>query len=487
VIDTLDLSSSGCTDEVLAALVRCPGAQPVRRLVLDGAPVSATGLRSWAASAGLPNLACLSLRGCPIGDDGALELATLDRPLRHLRLDDCGITATGLTALTWAPWAAGLTTLTLASTQAPSVLQRPGKVIANGGFRSLTSLDLSGTLMTQADLEAFAGGAHLASLTELRLDRALSDSSNAAWILTSTPVSTRLRVLSLADNGQTGQTAICLAYSPHLGQLRCLDLTGNPLDDQGVQALVSSPTLATLQSLRLDTPSLSARTWAAFRTRFPNDRLPPWVVHLLDDSPQVVAGLLDRQAADGNLSISRVCIGPQARTVLINDQRLAAVHTLVLESNQLGDPGAEALAGCPHLAGLRSLTLTDNDISGTGTRALVRSTWLSGLVRLDLSRNPLGVAGLAALADSDLPNLRELVLRNLPGLGQFQPLSDTPALRPLLNMPGLNRLALLDLSDNDISDTERHYWDWSGIGGSSRPADPDCVVLRQRLGHRLRL
>jgi hypothetical protein len=43
------------------------------------------------------------------------------------------------------------------------------------------------------------------------------------------------------------------------------------------------------------------------------------------------------------------------------------------------------------------------------------------------------------------------------------------------------------LSDNDMSDTDRDYYDWAGPPVSTVPADTVAIALRQRLGYRLQL
>jgi hypothetical protein len=101
---------------------------------------------------------------------------------------------------------------------------------------------------------------------------------------------------------------------------------------------------------------------------------------------------------------------------------------------------------------------------------------LHRIVHLDLSGNPITADGLHALAAAGLSRLRTLRLCRTGAVGQA-----------LLRLPALDRLDLLDLSGNDVSDQDREFFDWAGPPVDRMPAHPVAVALRARLGHRLRL
>jgi uncharacterized protein (TIGR02996 family) len=106
-----------------------------------------------------------------------------------------------------------------------------------------------------------------------------------------------------------------------------------------------------------------------------------------------------------------VGIGAQTCRELAKSDYLGRLLGLELLDHSIGDPGAQALAGCPHLANLRSLTLrgpvwsyfrpaTSRPLIGAaGAFALAGSPFLARLTQLDLRDNAVGEDGVRALRE----------------------------------------------------------------------------------------
>jgi Leucine-rich repeat (LRR) protein len=95
----------------------------------------------------------------------------------------------------------------------------------------------------------------------------------------------------------------------------------------------------------------------------------------------------------------------------INDllfSRIRRLTSLNLSLNQIGEAGAEAIAG---LTRLTSLNLSWNQIGVEGARAIANSPHISSLTSLDLSYNQIGNAGATAIANS--PYIARLTSLNL--------------------------------------------------------------------------
>lgn len=470
---SIDLSGTGCTDDVLAALADDVRTRLVTTLVLDGAPITAAGLRALQHPDRMPALAELSLRGTLIGDDGALELATLDRPLRRLHLDDAGVRTLGLEFLLAAPWIPVLEVLTLPMHDGPP--GSAGHHLADAGLHRLRHLDLAGWWFTESVVHAVSRSAALSGVTHLDLSRTTLDDRGAAAIATS-PVFSRLHTLLLAGNRVRQAGALSLARAPHLGALRTLDMTANAIGVSGVLALVRSTALADLATLRCDWGCVAVDDWHLVEDRFPLLPVPERVRAHRRDDPAVLDAALAEARNSGRLSLHAVRIGPQTQRLLRDDRRLTDVRQLVLHRNQLGDDGARALAGSTAVTALTHLELVDNAIGPAGLRALLDSGNLERVVHLDLSGNRITVDGVHALAAADLPRLRTLRLCHTGGVAET-----------LLRLPALDQLELLDLSGNDVSDQDREFFDWAGPPVYRIDADPVAVALRTRLGDRLRL
>jgi uncharacterized protein (TIGR02996 family) len=121
---------------------------------------------------------------------------------------------------------------------------------------------------------------------------------------------------------------------------------------------------------------------------------------------------------------------------------MAAVRTLDLEKNELGDADLAALAGPNRLTELRCLMLWSNRIGDSGLRSFVAAA-PPRLETLDLSGNLIGDDGAADLADSLFcGRLRRLDLSN-NRLGEAGALA-------LAGSPHAANLGLVDLAKNPI-------------------------------------
>ncbi|GGM46216.1 hypothetical protein ACFFX1_21900 [Dactylosporangium sucinum] len=197
----------------------------------------------------------------------------------------------------------------------------------------------------------------------------------------------------------------------------------------------------------------------------------------MNDGARQLADELDRAAETRSVALRNVALEPASHDLLRTDARFAGVRRITLHDNRLGDDGAAALAANPALTAVAELELVGNGIGEAGIRALTGGRLRDTVTRLDLSGNPVTRGGFGALADASMPALRELLLRDVRCAG----------LDTLLRAAALDNLTLLDLTDNDIADYDREYFDWGGPAVFTIPADEVCVALRERLGARLRL
>ena len=240
-------------------------------------------------------------------------------------------------------------------------------------IRRLTHLTLSHNAIEPAGARAFAAAPNLAGLTTLALSRAgLHD--DGLRLLAASPHLTGIRSLDLSFNGFThhGMREMTVWDLPHLTEL---DLSGNPLRAGGSQLLAAVPAMETLRRLSLQhCRSLGLRAAAAL-ARPPRLRR---LVHLDLEGCGVTAKELE---------------------LLLTALAEAKLVCLRLQSNQLGDLGAEMLAGSPWLARLAELDLSDNRIGNTGAEALLKSPHLKQVSMLKLTYNQIDDPLLQALRD----------------------------------------------------------------------------------------
>lgn len=146
------------------------------------------------------------------------------------------------------------------------------------------------------------------------------------------------------------------------------------------------------------------------------------------------------------LSLGRNRFGDDAAEHLAGSAVLANLEELDLTENELNESGARTLAASPHLGQLRTLEIRHNQIGPAGAEALAGSERLASLSRLGLSGNAVGTARLHTLARvSDLLRVPVLDL-SVNGL-------NAASLKAILNRPPTDvRLRELDLSHNELGD-----------------------------------
>src|SRR5947209_5840340 len=115
---------------------------------------------------------------------------------------------------------------------------------------------------------------------------------------------------------------------------------------------------------------------------------------------------------------------------LLDSPLFGQLRTLELFYNDLGLPGALALAHAPHLAGLSALTVAGNDLRDAWASALAASANLPRLASLDLAGNELTEVGVRALlAVGHGPRLHTLGLARCSlGAPEFRALAAAPGL-----------------------------------------------------------
>ncbi len=222
----LVLSQSHLSDAAVAALVRAPAFR-LQALDLARNQITDAGARALAASPSLRRLRDLDVHSNPLTDEGFRAL------VQSPNLADLTRLRAGVDQ--------GTTPLTDVSLRALAQSPCPPR---------LATLDLGGTLVSDAGLAALAGYSHLDALRRLDLSKS----------------STRLAYINAARITDAG--ARVLASLPALAGLRWLDLANNALTDAGAQALLASPHLAGLGYLNLKGSRISAEAQRAFRKRY---------------------------------------------------------------------------------------------------------------------------------------------------------------------------------------------------------------------------
>jgi hypothetical protein len=249
--------------------------------------------------------------------------------------------------------------------------------------------------------------------TELVLD----DATDAIAQLALLPALRRYTSLSFSETLLFDGGADQLARSPHLGQLSHLGLANTHLYDEDLGALLGSRAFPGLKSLDLSnyregqsytSDGLGALATAAF-------------AECLED-----------------LTMTRMWLGAEIISVLAALPRL---HSLTLECGHLGDDGALALAALPQR--WTWLDLQSNDIGERGALALAESAALVHLEQLRLGGNPLGDEGCCALVAS--PHLARLRVLDLSaGIGNEKPAAAALG-RALIDAPMAGQLEELYL------------------------------------------
>ena len=130
---------------------------------------------------------------------------------------------------------------------------------------------------------------------------------------------------------------------------------------------------------------------------------------------------------------------------MLESPQLAALESLNVASNFLGEFGVRAITHSKNAENLVSLGLSDNQLTEEDVRVLMNCAWLRRLAELDLSFNPINEHGAYRLAHSPLSaGLRVLDLSGC--------LIHEAGLRNLLDSPHLIGLRSLKLAYQRLSD-----------------------------------
>ncbi len=359
--------------------------------------------------------------------------------LRGLALDCDGLTPD---VLGQAPFVSGLTRLTLTGYLNPYTADA---WLGSGKFTGLTHLELNGERWLQREMAALAEAPppRLQSLALLRG----RPTEQLLEPLLRTRIPT-LRRLTL-NNSPLGVGVVrALAGAALLEGVEELDLGTSGIGDEGAGLLARSAALGRVQRLNLSSnglgpaacAALGAGELAALRS------LHVRANHIGDEGLRALArgGALAKLRA---LSASHNRITSLGALELA-DAFPAEMEVLSLSWNRIGDAGVMALAGTAGAARLAALDLGYCELGDAAAAALAAARGLARLSTLNLGVNRIGDAGLAALAAS--PHLGRLEALNLG----HNPVGDAGVLA-LFASPLLAGLTALHLHGTHVSDAQR--------------------------------
>ena len=173
------------------------------------------------------------------------------------------------------------------------------------------------------------------------------------------------------------------------------------------------------------------------------------------------------------LELRKCGLGVKGMTAmgLADPKHWPRLRHLGLAENALKDAALRTLARAPLLSQVRSLELSGDSFTFVGWTALVTSPFLSSLEVLDVNCGDVGVGGARALAESaarkTLVNLSlryvhlgdeglaQLLAVEFPRLTRLSVVYNELGPRSvdaLLKIPWIDRLELLDLSENDLGE-----------------------------------
>lgn len=185
--------------------------------------------------------------------------------------------------------------------------------------------------------------------------------------------------------------ASVLFASPWLGPLRDLNLSGTALGDTGTLGLVACPALSGLTSLRLGWCGLGVQGFQSLG----DAPFAPSLQHLdlaangrawhERHTPAAHTATWTRFAALASLRLTYNNLGDEGLAALLASPQCATLRTLDLQANGLTDATLRLLASSPHLTQLQTLVLVANFLSAEGLRALAASPHLGALQALDVS------------------------------------------------------------------------------------------------------
>lgn len=323
-----------------------------------------------------------------------------------------------------------------------------GYLSRSSGLAGLTALDLRHNRLGDVAIEAL--------LANLSLDR--------------------LTRLLLAGNGLGPRAVRTLLACPSLHRLVDLDLSSNPLGPEGARLLANSPGLAHLTTLKLSRCRLSAEAVEAVLlsphlrklarlslaeneiAQFPllrEDAFPPSLRALdlsgngLEECDFARLAVIPSGEQVQALSLGGDGLTAAAVEVLAHSLLVANLTELDLAGSNLGCEGLANLCRWPGLDHLESLGLDDCDLDSRAIQTL-GARGCAKLASATLAGNHLDAEGAEALARGPAPGgpgLATLCRLDLDG----NPLGDAGAVA-LVKSPALPRLAILSLSDCDMTD-----------------------------------
>jgi uncharacterized protein (TIGR02996 family) len=275
-------------------------------------------------------------------------------------------------------------------------------------LRHIRLLDVGSSLtrvMTSPNLARLSAITIFAQHIDDRLTRALVDS----------PHLDNLRSLNIARNRIGDRGLEQIAWSPRLRNLVELDIGDNAVGDTGVRAIAESNNLGRLQSLELRNNELSRAGLAwlcASSTLTQMKRLGASLnyVGTYQEGSMPANGAVSLATLD----VTENGLSPEGVQWVTTLPGLRDLSRLVLDRNEVGNPGAVILARWSGAATLQSLSLCTNRVGDSGARSLAKSLYLHQLVELDLSDNPIHDPGAFEFLNSTLlPRLKRLGLPNL--------------------------------------------------------------------------
>jgi uncharacterized protein (TIGR02996 family) len=374
-----------------------------------------------------------------------LALSLYLSTLTTLILDDNRITSAGCRALADSPNLPGLVRLEVYRN--PQLGDEGARILCRSRHLArLERLTLSASSLGTATAEALAGSDLLANLRELDLSHNHELANAGAVALARSGRLEKLEKLNLCGCGLTSRGVRDLARGA-LPALRRLDLSQNGLNDQALRALASASYLSQLTELRLGYPDAGAEGIRALaEADLTSLRLLQIAMEFDPSSAEALAAFCSCPQLK-----ALVLYGPDGRvgqvlTAFAGARVAAPLTELHLSQADIGDRGAQLLAGSPALPRLRILELWGNKIGPAGAKALGTSAHLKELRKLRLSFNQLGDEGVAELVSS--PSPPPLIWLDLQSNG----IGDD-GVRALVNasdrLPGLSHL---NLSSNRVSD-----------------------------------
>ena len=326
----------------------------------------------------------------------------------------------------------------------------------------------------QGDLVAAHYAAWAGELGELcdgvEFRRGLLDSVivSAATFCTHAAALFRLAPVAKVRVTEVGVLADALADSPHLGRVRELDLCGADLGG-GVAVLMQSPHLAGLRHLDLSFTNVGDDGVAAVcRAGLPRLRtLSVGGNQAVTDRGAELLAAADWFARLRSLDVSDNRLGPAGVARLA---RGPALHTLKVAANPVGDAGVAAFVGGALVgrvaARSKALDFRYTGVGPAGIAAVAACPAAAAVTTLDLSHNPVGDDGVAALCAGHFDKLTRLSLaktgltdrgaRHLAGSHLMAKLTHLDAAHNRLTRAGVDALwaarggfrAVLDTTNN---------------------------------------